>query len=254
MGLLSIQDILIIIFVYPLPFWLNTLLQINRQPLVLLAMRRSALPFPFPLDAGSCSNLIGKGGGKVGRRNLRPCTVCGERFVEGIQMWRAGWLRNDEGRAFYDEAGWVRGYYVCWRCWDKFDDEVKEHIFLDKLRGLCRATRSTDPQPALLRILLCSPAIIGEVIHFCVEFGWRPWRILRFHYPRGFCSWIDQVRIVDLEAHEAEALASPGHMGQTLEDTEIARRYSLARKYRATHMHHKALRRSGYFDRVEFRM
>ena len=109
------------------------MLQIDRQPLVLLAMRRSALPFPFPLDARSCSNLIGarfdanphlKGRGKGGRRNLQPCTVCGERFVEGIQMWSAGWLRNDEGRDLYD-------HYVCWRCWDKFDDEVKEHIFLD---------------------------------------------------------------------------------------------------------------------------
>ena len=241
---------------YPSPVWLNTLLQIDRQPLVLLAMRRSALPFPFPLDARSCSNLIAgqfdtnpvlKGRGKGGRRNLQPCTVCGERFVEGIQMWSAGWLRNDEGREYYD-------HYVCWRCWDKFDDEVKEHIFLDKLRGLCRATRSTDPQPALSRILLCSPRIIGEVIHFCVDFGWRPWRIVRFQYPRGFRTWIDQVRIVDLGAHEAEDLASPGHPGQTLEHTEIVRRYSLARKYLATHMNHKALRRSGYFDRVEFRM
>ena len=226
------------------------MLQIDRQPLVLLAMRRSALPFPFPLDARSCSNLIGKGGGKVGRRNLRPCTVCGERFVEGIQIWRAGWLRNDGGR----DPNNSYDHYVCWRCWDKFDDEVKEHIFLDKLRGLCRATRSTDPQPALSRILLCSPRIIGEVIHFCVDFGWRPWRIVRFQYPRGFRTWIDQVRIVDLGAHEAEDLASPGHPGQTLEHTEIVRRYSLARKYLATHMNHKALRRSGYFDRVEFRM
>ena len=174
---------------------------------------KAALPSPFPFDDRFCSNLIGarfdanhylKGGGKVGRRNLRPCTVCGERFVEGTQMWSAGWLRNDEGR---DPNNSYDGRDVCWRCWDKFDDEVKEHIFLDKLRGLCRATRSTDPQPALLRILLRSPAIICEVIHFCVDFGWRPWRILMFHYPRGFRSWIDQVRIVDLGAHEAEDLA-----------------------------------------------
>ena len=192
-------------------------------------MSSSSVPFRFPLDARSCSNLIGKGGGKVGRRNLRPCTVCGERFVEGIQMRSAGWLRNDEGRAFYD-------HYVCWRCWDKFDDEVKEHIFLDKLRGLCRATRSTDPQPALLRILLCSPASMGEVIHFCVDFGWRPWRVLRFQSRAGFRSWIDQVRIVDLGAQEAEDLASPGYLGQTHGHTEIVRRNSLASKYLATHM------------------
>ena len=231
------------------------MLQIDRQPLVLLAMRRSALPFPFPLDARSCSYSVAtirispllKGTGKGGRRNLQPCTVCGERFVEGIQIWRAFRYRGRDPTNSDD-------HYVCWRCWDKFDDEVKEHIFLDKLRGLCRATRSTDPQPALSRILLCSPRIIGEVIHFCVDFGWRPWRILMFHYPRGFRSWIDQVRIVDLGAHEAEDLASPGHPGQTLEHTEIVRRYSLARKYLATHMNHKALRRSGYFDRVEFRM
>ena len=62
------------------------------------------------------------------------------------------------------------------------------------------------------------------------------------------------MRIVDLGSQEAEDLASPGHIGQTLEDTEIVRRNGLARKYLATHMNHKALRRSGYFDRVEFRM
>ena len=61
-------------------------------------------------------------------------------------------------------------------------------------------------------------------------------------------------RIVDLRAQEAKDLASPGHAGQTLEDIEIVRRNGLARKYLATHMNHKALRRSGYFDRVEFRM
>ena len=148
-------------------------------------------------------------------------------------------------------------HYVCRRCWDNTDDEVKEHTFLEMrwtLPGLCRATRSIDPQPALLILLLCYPAIIGEVIHFCVDFGWRPWRIVRSHYPRGARTWIDQVRSVDLGAYEAEDLASLGLPGQTLEHTEIARRYSSARKYVATHMNHKAMRRSGYFDRVEFRM
>ena len=124
--LLSIQDIFIFIVVYPSPFWPNTLLQIDRQPLVLLAMRRSALPFPFPLDARSCSNLMGKGRGKGGRRNLQPCTVCGERFVEDIQIWRAGWLRNDEGR----DRNNGYDHYVCWRCWDNCDDAVSEHIIL----------------------------------------------------------------------------------------------------------------------------
>ena len=62
------------------------------------------------------------------------------------------------------------------------------------------------------------------------------------------------MRTVDLGAQEAEDLANPEHNGQTHEHTEIIRRTNLASKYLATHTNHKALRRSGYFDRVEFRM
>ena len=240
-------------------YWgLKAWLQIGHQSLVFLAMSRSTLPCRFPIDATSPYFYGGqfdmhpllKGTGKSGRRNLQPCELCGERFVEGIQTWRAGWLRNDEGRDInngYD-------HYLCWRCWDKCDDEVSEHIILEKLRGLCRATRSTAPQPALLRTLLHSPAIIGAVIHFCMDFGWRLWRVVRFHYPSCKRTWIDQARIVDLGAHEAEDVATRGRPVESIGEVEAHRRDSLAKKYLGTHMNHYALQRRGYFDRPELRI
>ena len=219
-------------------------------------MSRANIPFRFPLEA--FADLYGgqfrdipmlKGIGKGGRRNLQPCDLCGERFVEDIQMWRAGWLRNDEGcdrNGFRCEDGFFRDYGRCWRCWDKCDDEVKEHIFLDKLRGLCQTMRSTEPQPALLQSLLCSPATIGAVIGYCMDFGWRPWRGVTFYYPRVFLldktiwgcglirhKWIDQARIVP---HDSVGIP------------EIYRRQSLAKKYLATHINHKSLQRRNYFE------
>ena len=55
-----------------------------------------------------------------------------------------------------------------------------------------------DPQLAPLRSLLCCYAIIGAVIHFCMDFGWRPWRNVGLYCHRGIRIWIDQARIMNL--------------------------------------------------------
>ena len=59
---------------------------------------------------------------------------------------------------------------------------------------------------------------------------------------------------MDIGAHEAEDVASPGLPIESIGEAEVHRRDTLAKIYLATHMNHYALQRRGYFDRPEFRI
>ena len=196
----------------------------------------SAVPYPFPLTKNHVYSLpISVVTGR-GRRVLEPCELCGEKYYIEFQMWQSNWLYD-----VHDD----KIYYRCWFCWDGADNEVREHAFQAKLRGL---SRTTQAQSALLRLLMCPSVFIwSTVTHFCMDFSWRSWRSVRFVYADGRRSWIYQARITYMSTQDAKYLATPGHLSDGTTEEQRKKLFWSSRKYMATHINHNVLQKQGYF-------
>ena len=205
-------------------------------------IHRSAVPYPFPLTEHSISHLTFdhnppiKGRGR-GRRDVQPCELCDGKYICDFQMWII-------------MRGFTFGGWRCWRCWDAADNEVREHVFQAKLRRLNSIKPSTQPQSALLNLLVCSSAIIrSTVVHFCIDFSWRSWKLVRFSYPHGPAT-IFTSRIIHLAYEDAEDLATSGCPGEVFGSEQTESLHWLSVKYFATHNNHNLLQKQGYFKRM----